>query len=177
MLAGRGPSQIGILVGDLEAALARYDELWGGGPWRCYRYAPDTINTVCYRGEPGSYSIWIAINETTPQIELVQPVAGPSIYEEWIERRGLGLHHLGFWVDSLAGTVASMEAAGYAVIQSGGGYGLDGDGGYAYFDTECDFDVVLEAIEVPKRRREPDYVWPSVGRSNAGDRRQAWRAA
>ena len=36
----------------------------------------------------------------------------------------------------------------------------DGDGGYAYFDTEGDFGVVLEAIEIPARRREPDFVWP-----------------
>ena len=44
--------------------------------------------------------------------------------------------------------------------QTGGGYGLDGDGGYAYFDTVASFGVILELIEVPKRRREPDFVWP-----------------
>lgn len=160
MLDGRGPDQVGVLVDDLEAALERYDSLWGGGPWRCYRYAADTIPSVTYRGRPGAYSIWIALNQTAPQVELIHPVTGPSIYDEWIERHGAGLHHLGFWVDSLDATIASMEAAGYAVLQSGGGYGLDGDGGYAYFDTERDFDVVLEAIEVPARRREPDDVWP-----------------
>lgn len=53
-----------------------------------------------------------------------------------------------------------MRRAGYDVLQSGRGYGLDGDGGYAYFDTERDFEVIVEAIEVPKRRREPDFVWP-----------------
>lgn len=161
MLGGRGPSQIGILVDDLEAALERYDALWGGGPWHCYRYAADTIPSLTYRGRPGEYSIRIAINATTPQIELIHPLTGPSIHDEWIERRGPGLHHLGFWVDSLAETVASMGAAGYAVTQSGGGYGLDGDGGYAYFDTEHDLDLVLEAIELPKRRREPDSVRPA----------------
>lgn len=160
MLEGRGPDQIGVLVDDLQAALQVYDALWGGGPWRCYRYAPDTIPTVTYRGRPGAYSIWIALNQTTPQIELVHQLSGPSIYDEWLERRGFGLHHLGFWVDSLDETIASMEVAGYALLQSGAGYGLDGDGGYAYFDTERDFEVVLEAIEVPARRREPDFVWP-----------------
>jgi methylmalonyl-CoA/ethylmalonyl-CoA epimerase len=163
MLDGRGPSQVGILVDDLESALSRYDSLWGGGPWRCFRYGADTIPVVTYRGEPGRYSIWLAINQTTPQIELIHPVAGPSIYDEWIDRRGLGLHHLGFWVDSLDEAVSAMEAAGYPLLQSGSGYGLDGDGGYAYFDTEHDFDAVLEAIEVPARRREPDFVWPRAG--------------
>lgn len=161
VLGGRGPSQIGILVDELETALARYDALCGGGPWRCYRYAPDTVSSLTYRGRSGEYSVRIAFNATEPQIELVQPLTGPSIYDEWLERRGPGLHHLGFRVDSLAEAVVSMEAAGYAVTQSGGGYGLDGDGGYAYFDTERDFDVVLEAIESPRRRRAPDSVWPA----------------
>ena len=53
-----------------------------------------------------------------------------------------------------------MVAAGYDLLQSGYGYGLDGDGGYAYFDTERDFGIIVEALEVPRRRREPDFTWP-----------------
>lgn len=160
LLDGKAPDQVGIVVRDLEEALARYEDLWGGGPWRCFRYAPDTIRWLGYRGQTGRYSVTIAINQTRPQIELVQPHEGPSIYDEWLETKGEGLHHLGFWVESLEAATASMAASGYGVIQSGGGYGLDGDGGYAYFDTEPDFRIILEAIEVPKRRREPDFVWP-----------------
>jgi catechol 2,3-dioxygenase-like lactoylglutathione lyase family enzyme len=160
MLDGRGPSQVGILVEDMEAALARYDALWGGGPWRGYRYDATTLPELGYRGGAGRYGVLIAINQTTPQVELLQAVEGPSIYHEWLEHRGYGLHHLGFWVDSVAETTASMTAAGYELIQSGAGYGLDGDGGYAYFDTERDLGILVEAIEVPRRRREPDFVWP-----------------
>jgi methylmalonyl-CoA/ethylmalonyl-CoA epimerase len=160
MIDGRGPSQVGILVEDIEEALGRYDTLWGGGPWRGFRYDAATLPELTYRGEPGSYAVTIAINGATPQIELLEAVKGPSIYHDWLGRRGLGLHHLGFWVDSVADAAASMTGAGYPVIQSGAGYGLDGDGGYAYFDTEPDFGVILEAIEVPKRRREPDFTWP-----------------
>jgi methylmalonyl-CoA/ethylmalonyl-CoA epimerase len=160
MIDGRGPSQIGILVDDIQDALARYDALWGGGPWRGFRYDAKTLPELTYRGEPGVYAITIAINELAPQIELLQAIEGPSIYHDWLPERGYGLHHLGFWVDSVADAVHSMTRAGYDVIQSGAGYGLDGDGGYAYFDTERDFGIILEAIEVPKRRREPDFTWP-----------------
>ncbi len=161
MLDGRGPSQVGILVDDIEDALARYDALWGGGPWRGFRYGAGTVPELTYRGKPGSYEVTIAINQTTPQIELLQVVEGPSIYDEWLARHGPGLHHLGFWVDSMAGAIESMASAGYELIQSGAGYGLDGDGGYSYFDTERDFGVLLEAIEVPSRRREADFTWPA----------------
>ena len=103
----------------------------------------------------------IAISPTTPQIELVQPREGPSIYEEWLAQRGEGLHHLGFWVDSLTDAAAEFTASGYEAIQTGAGYGLDGDGGYSYFDTSAELGVILELIEVPKRRREPDFVYPA----------------
>ena len=159
-LDGRAPDQIGILVSDLEASLERYERLWGGGPWRVYTYGLGHISWVTYRGEPGTHRMRLALSAQEPQIELIQALDGPSIYGEHLASRGEGLHHLGFRVDSLDETIGAMAAAGYGVIQSGGGFGLDGDGGYAYFDTERDLDVVLEAIEVPKRRREPELVWP-----------------
>jgi catechol 2,3-dioxygenase-like lactoylglutathione lyase family enzyme len=159
-IAGRPPDQIGILVADIEEAMRRYERAWALGGWRGFHYGPDTVPVMTYRGEPGAYAATIAISPTTPQIELVQPHRGPSIYEEWRAARREGLHHLGFWVASLAESVPEFEAAGYAAIQTGSGYGLDGDGGYAYFDTLAELGVVLELIEVPKRRRPPDFVYP-----------------
>jgi len=160
LVDGRGPSQIGIVVPDLESALERYESLWGGGPWRCFTYGAGHIPEVRYRGAAGTYTMRIALNRLVPQIELIEPLEGPSIYHEFLERGGSGLHHLGFWVDSLEEARRHAEVAGYACLQEGWGYGLDGDGGYAYFDTERDFGLILEAIEVPKRRSEPDWVWP-----------------
>ncbi|MFW6180490.1 MAG: hypothetical protein ACOC8N_01985 [Spirochaetota bacterium] len=34
------------------------------------------------------------------QLELVQPVDGLSIYADWLEEHGEGLHHFNFLVDS-----------------------------------------------------------------------------
>jgi catechol 2,3-dioxygenase-like lactoylglutathione lyase family enzyme len=158
--AGRAPDQIGIVVSDLEAAFSRYDREWGLTSWRGFVYGHDTIPHMTFRGEPGRYRVRIGISATTPQIELVELLEGPSIYDDWVVQHGEGLHHLGFWVDSLDEGVAAMQAEGHTPTQTGGGYGLDGDGGYAYFDTVASFGVILELIEVPKRRREPDFVWP-----------------
>jgi methylmalonyl-CoA/ethylmalonyl-CoA epimerase len=159
-LDGRPPDQIGILVRDLEQALARYEALWGGGPWRVYTYGHGAIPWVTYRGEPGLHRMRIALSAHSPQVELIESLDGPSIYEEHLASCGEGLHHLGFQVESLDAAIDSMAQAGYDVVQSGGGFGLDGDGGYAYFDTDRDLGVVLEAIEVPKRRREPESTYP-----------------
>jgi methylmalonyl-CoA/ethylmalonyl-CoA epimerase len=159
-LAGRPVGQVGIIVRDLEQALERYSALWGLGPWACFLYGPATVPTLTYRGEPGRYSMRIALAGQNPQVELLESLEGPSIYEEWLESRPEGLHHVGVYVESLERAVDSMTAAGYDLIQSGYGYGLDGDGGYAYFDTERDFGVIVEALEVPRRRRQPDFTWP-----------------
>lgn len=89
-------------------------------------------------------------------IELLQPVRGPSIYHEWLERHGEGLHHLGFWVDSLDETISVMRRRGFEVLQSGRGLGVHGDGGFAYFDTGGTHGVILEAIEPPSQPLEPE---------------------
>jgi methylmalonyl-CoA/ethylmalonyl-CoA epimerase len=158
-LGGRQVGQIGLVVRDLERSLERYSSLWGVGPWKLFTYGPGTVPTLTYRGRPGLYSMRIALAAEGPQLELIEPLTGPNIYEEWLDAHGEGVHHLGVMVPSLDEGSRSLEDAGYALIQSGAGYGLDGDGGYAYFDTEAEFGVYLELIEVPARRREPEAIW------------------
>ncbi len=159
-LAGRPVGQVGIIGRDIDRALERSSTLWGLGPWAGYVYGPASVPMLTYRGEPGRYAMRIALAGQGPQVELLEPLEGPSIYEEWLESRPEGLHHVGVYVESLERAIESMAAAGYDLLQSGSGYGLDGDGGYAYFDTERDFGIIVEALEVPRRRREPDFTWP-----------------
>jgi hypothetical protein len=154
-----GPiGQVGFLVPDLEEALPRYADVWrGAGPWLVYTYGPGFLPSFHYRGEPATCSMRIALNAASPQIELIQPLGGgPSVYDGY----GPGFHHVGVLVESLAEAMGSMTRSGYETIQWGAGYGLDGDGGFAYFDTVPDLGIIVEAIEVPKRRREPELVWP-----------------
>ncbi len=151
--------QLCFLVEDIDARIDEYSELFGATHWRGYRYAPDTVPQLSYRGEPGRFAFWVALSDTDPQIELIQSLEGPSIYSEWIERRGLGFHHIGHFSADLAADVGSLEARGWAVCQSGGGYGLDGDGGFVYLDSLQALGVIVELIEVPARRRTPDREW------------------
>jgi catechol 2,3-dioxygenase-like lactoylglutathione lyase family enzyme len=159
-LAGRGPDQVGIVVRDLVAALARYESACGGGPWHSWTYGPDTVGRVTYRGEPGRFVARIAIGSAVPQLELIESLAGPSLYDEHLEAHGEGLHHLGFWVPSVDEAIAEMASGGFACTQSGHGTGPDGDGGFAYFDTVAELGVILEAIERPSRRLAPELVYP-----------------
>ena len=159
-LAGRDVDQIGIVVADLDRALAAYSELWPGHRWSCYEHGPATIPRMTYRGRPAAYSFRAAFGTQTPQVELIQPLDGPSHYDEWLETHGDGLHHLGFHVPSLAEVLSEMDARGIEPIQDGAGFGLDGDGSYAYFDTSSSLGVLVEAIQRPSRRAAADSVWP-----------------
>lgn len=160
-LVGRGVGQVGILVPDLEAGLRAYSVISTVDAWSIWTYGPATIPHLRYRGAPARFSMRIALGGTGPQIELIQPMDGPNIYEDWLSRHGYGLHHLGFYVDSIHEAMDLMTRHGFEVLQSGFGYGLDGDGGFAYFDTLAETSVLFEAIEIPKRRPPAEAVWRS----------------
>jgi catechol 2,3-dioxygenase-like lactoylglutathione lyase family enzyme len=141
------PHQIGILVRDIEAAVARHEALLGPQEWIRVENGPHNLHGLHYRGSPADYSMLLALSGSDPQLELLQPLAGPSILQEWLDRRGEGLHHLGIEVASVDATIAEMEEEGYPCLQHGYGFGADGSGAFAYFDTEAELGYLLEAIE------------------------------
>ena len=158
ILGGRPVGQIGIVVRDIDRALDMYIGMWGLKGWNGFVYSSDNVRSLSYLGEPADYRMKVAWTGANPQIELVQSLGGPNIYEDWLERRGEGLHHLGIMVDSIATEVEGKQDAGYQILQAGFGHGLDGDGGFAYIDTEPELGVIIELIEAPARRRPPDFL-------------------
>lgn len=52
-------------------------------------------------------------------VELIQPLKGRSIYDEFLEEKGEGLHHLAFMVDDVDAEIANMEKRGFKVVQTG----------------------------------------------------------
>lgn len=157
-LAGLPVAQVGILVPDLGAGIATWSALLGTDDWLVYTYGPETVPRLGYRGGPGAFRMRVALTGSSPQVELIESLEGPSIYTEWIEQHGFGLHHLGFRVPSAEEAVRRVTAGGIALLQSGSGYGEDGDGGFAYFDTQDSVGLIVEAIEVPRRRRPSEPI-------------------
>jgi methylmalonyl-CoA/ethylmalonyl-CoA epimerase len=151
--------QVCVLVESIEEAIATYSQLFAVTRWRAYRYGPDTVPELGYRGGVGVFSMWVALSDCVPQVELIESISGPSLYTEWIARHGFGFHHVGIFTSSIAARLQELTARGLEVSQWGRGYGLDGDGGFAYLDSLEQVGVVLELIEVPKRRRPADREW------------------
>jgi len=151
--------QVAMLVPDLATGIHRWSRILGLQEWYLVTYGADNIpEHVTYHDEPGTYRMQLAFAGTGPQLELVQPLDGPSIYHDWVTERGYGLHHFGFRVPSIA--VAEREARdhGIPIIQTGRSYGADGTGGFAYLDTQEALGVIVELIEVPGERRPSEDV-------------------
>jgi catechol 2,3-dioxygenase-like lactoylglutathione lyase family enzyme len=157
-LAGLPVAQVGILVPDLAKGIATWSSLLGTDDWLVYTYGPENVPHLEYRGAPGIFRMHLALTGSGPQVELIESLEGPSIYTEWISEHGYGLHHLGFRVPSAEHAVREVTAGGVELLQAGSGYGQDGDGGFAYFDTQDTVGVIVEAIEVPRRRRPPEPI-------------------
>lgn len=134
--------QVGIVVADLDAAVAEHSRLRGCTPddWRIAEFGPASVDRL----EPTEYTARLAFHGSGPELELIQVVDGESVYDG---RRGL--HHLAVVVTSLEQTVAAMERAGHATLQAGWGFAPDGRGGFAYFDTVAALGYLLEAVELP----------------------------
>jgi len=158
----RSVDQVAVVVRDLDAAIQHYVDRLAIGPWDIYTYGPHRMHTMTFRGENRPYVMKLALAFVgTTMYELIESIEGPNTYEEFLTARGEGLHHLGYYVDDIDAAIDEMAANGYALLQSGRGFGVDGDGAYAYFDTEHDLGCIVEAIELPSVMPEPEYRYPA----------------
>jgi len=143
-LAGMPVYQLGFVYEDLDRALERL-----GGDWQRFELGADAFRDVSYRGEPAPVGLRLALAGSAPQLELIEPGEGPSVYRDWLDERGEGLQHVTVQVDSVGEVVPAMEAAGYACVYSGS----LGSGEFALFDTTAEIGVFVEALKPPRSSR------------------------
>lgn len=159
-----GIAQIGMVVQDVDKAVETYWKLFGIEPWHFYTYQKPLVKKMTYYGKPADYKIRIALSYFGPmRIELIELVEGNSVYDDFIKTRGYGVQHVGVLVDDMESALEMAKAARIDMIMDGSGFGLDGDGHYAYLDTEAHINVMLELIQRPKRRLTPEKIFPEPG--------------
>jgi len=154
-------AQVAFVVRDLDAKMRTFWDDFGIGPWAIYNFAPPRVKDMTYNGQRRDFSMRVAFamcGET--QIELVQSVTGPNLYEEFLAQCGEGVQHLGIHVSDMDAATLEMRALGYEVVQSGRGYGVQGDGAFAYFATADRLGTLIELIQIPRERYPPDATFP-----------------
>ncbi|HEY3982311.1 MAG TPA: VOC family protein [Streptosporangiaceae bacterium] len=152
-LRGIPVTQIAMVVPDLEASVATWSATLGHEGWPIYAFGPENVPFLRYRGDPATFTMRVALSSGSPQIELIEPGDGPSIYHDFIDAHGYGVHHLGFHVADSGTVIRNMRSAGYAPVQEGAGYAPDGGGSFFYFDLTATLGLYLEVITVPEGRR------------------------
>ena len=156
-----GIAQVAILVKDLDETVKNYWTIFGIGPWHFYTYARPLVSQMSYHGRAADYKMQIALSQIGPmRIELIEAKEGDSIYADFIREHGYGVHHFGILVEDMNDALAQAHSAGFNMIQDGSGFGLHGDGHYAYLETEEPLGVTLELIQRPKARVKPEKIYP-----------------
>ena len=156
-LQGLAPFQIGFVVRDLEHAVREFDARLSAGPWRGWVFGPQGEGRE-YRGKPTEWTLRLALNSRSPQYELIEPLAGPSIHADWLAERGEGFHHVAYVVDAVAAVTAEMEAAGHSAVALIHSFGVAGDGAAAYYDTAEALGFLVEAVEPPRQMPAVDFT-------------------
>jgi methylmalonyl-CoA/ethylmalonyl-CoA epimerase len=138
--------QICVVVKDLQKAMERYWEIFGIGPWQIYTFAPPNLTEPTIGGKPEPYTMRLAVAQVgAVQWELIQPLTGPSIYAEFLEKHGEGLHHVACAVEDYDQAVAALEKQGIGILMGGTWKGAT----YAYMDTEQAIGAILEIYKMP----------------------------
>jgi len=125
--------QIGIVVRDVEKYMKFYEKVFGVEPFPTVESA---INSAKLK------IVLFELEEV--EIELIQVLEGESIHSKFLEERGEGLHHLGFFVKDIEKELAKLEKEGIKVLERGE---VLGTVKFAYLDTEKTLGVVLELIQ------------------------------
>lgn len=127
----------------------------GIGPWRIYTFDSRTVTDRTYRGVAADWAIKVCFADVGDlAVEIMQPLHGPSIFQEHLDRHGEGIHHVAFdvagrpWADRLR----AFAERGFRVSQSGR---FVDQNAFAFFDTEEATGTTFETYDIPT-----GFVWP-----------------
>lgn len=156
-----GVSQVALIVADLESTVENYWKTFGIGDWHFYTYAKPFVKHMSYYGKPADHKFRVALGYFGPsRVELIQHISGETIYRDFIQTHGYGFHHIGLLVPEMSAALQQAASLGIQMIQDGSGFGPDGDGHYAYLDTESLIGITIELIQRPKNRYPPEKIYP-----------------
>ncbi|MBC7231300.1 MAG: VOC family protein [Actinobacteria bacterium] len=138
-------SQVGIYVKDMDRTIARYQEVFGIGPWLVQTMKARRCEYQGCKAKLKS-KIGVAFSGKV-QLELIQVLEGPNVYLDTLGGREEGLHHLAFEVSDLEERVRACREAGIEILQEGTFKRLGMRIDYAYLDTRESVGVILEFIQ------------------------------
>jgi catechol 2,3-dioxygenase-like lactoylglutathione lyase family enzyme len=143
-LSGTVVTQVALVVRDIEKSIQAYAELLGMERPKWSLTDTEHKAHTRYRGRPSQARAKLAFFQLGQvSLELIEPVGGPSTWQEHLDTRGEGIHHIAFNVKNMDERIAAFEANGVPLVQKGDYTG----GRYAYMDGTAKLGTVLELLE------------------------------
>lgn len=119
-----------------------------------------------FRGRPAGFVADVALSYAgDTQLEIIAPVRGESLYTEFLDRCGPGLHHAcreATDLDAVDAAVRDAERSGATVVADGvmaGGmrfaYVSAEDAGVPYIEIACLTDDIRTFLDYVKQEQQP----------------------
>ncbi|MFX1390876.1 MAG: VOC family protein [Promethearchaeota archaeon] len=108
-------------------------------------------HSYVYRGKISEVILDIGISRIgNTQIELIQLIEGECIYNQYLDQGKEGLQHIGVYVENVQQSINEFEKTNIKPIQTGRVLRHL----FAYMDTEKVFGIIIELLELMKRRKK-----------------------
>ena len=135
---------VGMIVKDIEKTSAAYATLFGvPTPDIMTTDAVDKAHTL-YRGQSSTARAKLAFFKMgSIQLELIQPLGRPSTWQDFLDKKGEGVHHLAFHVAKTEDDIKILAGVGANVVQKGDYTG----GNYTYAESEPQLGIILEFLQ------------------------------
>ena len=122
-------SHIGVVVEDIDKTTKFLSSILDLGPWDIREYSP-TKDELMIGELFGLKEAHANIRGT--EVELIQPLAGNSIWSQFLETNGEGIHHISFTVSNWEESVSKFQERGGRMVA---GATFDGKR-WSYFATK-----------------------------------------
>jgi len=152
-------SKVGIVVKNLSKALDKYYLRYGIGEWNIWEQNPQTMKDQVLGNVKTGYSAYIAHSKIGDTVwELIEPISGNSIYTQFLQKYGEGIHHLGYEVEDINKALGFFADHEIKVMQSANWDGLR----TAFLDTNEDLKHTVEIYNIPRdfKYPKPDLQYP-----------------
>jgi methylmalonyl-CoA/ethylmalonyl-CoA epimerase len=152
-------TQVAIVVKDLKSTMKRYHEVMGWQPWSVFEHKPPVLRNTTVRGKPVKYTMLGAEVHCDPiDFEILQPLEGPSIYKEFLDEKGEGLHHVSVVnpKEDVHRALADFQSQGIKVLMSGQLEDIE----FYYLDTDPVLKMVAETVSGHAIALKPAYTYP-----------------
>ena len=113
--------QIALVVKDVEKAAKEWADLFNVPMPEILDHSNRSNPDVTYRGKVADYGMRMAVIKAGNWvIELSEPTGGDSTFQEFLDKHGEGVHHLGFEVGEKRDAIINeLDEKGYKTRQIG----------------------------------------------------------